>query len=96
MDKCNKGPAPESENKNIKLITVKSYIVAHVSVCESLSSLEPKTDGVRIETGVCQGDEVSVHYDPMITKLVVWGLHQQSTLLKLHTEFKIEGLLNNV
>lgn len=33
------------------------------------------TDGgtLRVETGVRQGDEVSVHYDPMIAKLVVWG-----------------------
>ena len=28
---------------------------------------------VRLETGVRQGDEVSVFYDPMIAKLVVWG-----------------------
>ena len=28
---------------------------------------------VRLETGVRQGDEVSVYYDPMIAKLVVWG-----------------------
>jgi len=31
------------------------------------------SDNVRIETGVREGDEVSVHYDPMIAKLVVWG-----------------------
>lgn len=31
------------------------------------------SDNVRVETGVRQGDEVSVHYDPMIAKLVVWG-----------------------
>jgi 3-methylcrotonyl-CoA carboxylase alpha subunit len=30
-------------------------------------------DSVRVETGVRQGDEVSVHYDPMIAKLVVFG-----------------------
>lgn len=28
---------------------------------------------VRVETGARQNDEVSVHYDPMIAKLVVWG-----------------------
>lgn len=28
---------------------------------------------VRVETGVRQNDEVSIHYDPMIAKLVVWG-----------------------
>lgn len=30
-------------------------------------------DCVRVETGVRQKDEVSVHYDPMIAKLVVWA-----------------------
>ena len=60
---------------------------------------EPVTDRVRIETGVRQGDEVSVHYDPMIAKLVVWGPDRQSALLKLHAElnrFNIDGLPNNV
>lgn len=34
----------------------------------------PKPDqNTRIETGVREGDEVSVHYDPMIAKLVVWS-----------------------
>jgi len=64
-----------------------------------LSMPEPETDRVRIETGVRQGDEVSVHYDPMIAKLVVWGPDRQSALLKLHAElnrFNIDGLPNNV
>ena len=64
-----------------------------------LSMPEPVTDRVRIETGVRQGDEVSVHYDPMIAKLVVWGPDRQSALLKLHAElnrFNIDGLPNNV
>ena len=34
---------------------------------------EPETDRVRIETGVREGDEVSVHYDPMIANMVVCG-----------------------
>jgi len=34
----------------------------------------PREDeDVRIETGVREGDEVSVFYDPMIAKLVAWG-----------------------
>ena len=38
---------------------------------------------LRIETGVRENDEVSVHYDPMIAKLVVWGPDRNSALLKL-------------
>lgn len=41
------------------------------------------SETVRIETGVRQGDEVSVHYDPMIAKLVVWGPDRDSALRKL-------------
>lgn len=37
----------------------------------------------RIETGVRQHDEVSVHYDPMIAKLVVWSHDRNSALNKL-------------
>ena len=62
------------------------YIVLHVSICDSLSFLKPKTDGVRIEIGVCQGDDVLVYYDPMIFQLMVWGPDCQPALLKLHAE----------
>lgn len=40
-------------------------------------------DSVRVETGVRQGDEVSVHYDPMIAKLVVWGETRNQALSSL-------------
>lgn len=40
----------------------------------------PASEFVRIETGVRQGDEVSVHYDPMIAKLVVWGKNRTQAL----------------
>merc|ERR1711936_783433 len=65
---------------------------------EYLATPTPAAD-VRIETGVRQSDEVSVHYDPMIAKLDVWGPDRQSALLKLHAElnrFNIDGLPNNV
>ena len=42
------------------------------------------TDGkIRVETGVLEGDEVSVHYDPMIAKLVAWSTNRTSALQKL-------------
>lgn len=54
---------------------------------------------MRIETGVRQGDEVSVHYDPMIAKLVVWGSDRTSALNKLRSclaEYNVDGLQTNV
>jgi len=63
-----------------------------------LSTPEPSED-VRIETGVRQADQVSVHYDPMIAKLVVWGPDRLSALMKLKSclsEYNISGLSTNV
>ncbi|KAG5892969.1 hypothetical protein JTB14_015014 [Gonioctena quinquepunctata] len=57
------------------------------------------TSDTRIETGVRQGDEVSVHYDPMIAKLVVWGRDRPEALSKLQAkllEYNIAGLETNV
>ena len=34
---------------------------------------EPSGPGIRIDSGVTQGDTVTVHYDPLLAKLVVWG-----------------------
>ncbi len=39
--------------------------------------------GVRIDTGIDQGDVVSVHYDPMIAKIIVHGTDRADALTKL-------------
>ena len=33
----------------------------------------PAGPGIRDDSGVAEGDEVSIHYDPLISKLSVWG-----------------------
>ncbi|KAJ3178835.1 Methylcrotonoyl-CoA carboxylase subunit alpha, mitochondrial, partial [Irineochytrium annulatum] len=43
-------------------------------------SFPAASETVRVETGVRQGDEVSVHYDPMISKLVVKGENRTAAL----------------
>ncbi|KAJ0791166.1 putative methylcrotonoyl-CoA carboxylase [Helianthus annuus] len=43
----------------------------------------PVSPTVRVETGVEGGDTVSMHYDPMIAKLVVWGENRAAALVKL-------------
>lgn len=47
---------------------------------------------MRVETGVKEGDSVSVHYDPMVAKLVVWGENRSAALVKLRhclSEFQV-------
>jgi 3-methylcrotonyl-CoA carboxylase alpha subunit len=35
---------------------------------------------VRVDSGVREGDEVSVHYDPMIAKVIAWGADRTSAI----------------
>ncbi|MCP3869029.1 MAG: acetyl/propionyl/methylcrotonyl-CoA carboxylase subunit alpha [Gammaproteobacteria bacterium] len=54
---------------------------------------------VRIDTGVAQGDEVSVHYDPMIAKLIVWDQDRDSALRRLRAalgDYRIVGVSTNL
>lgn len=65
---------------------------------EHLSTPHPNTQ-VRVETGVRQGDEVSIHYDPMIAKLVVWGENRTQALDSIVDKlgnFHITGLDTNI
>ncbi|CAD6902563.1 unnamed protein product [Tilletia controversa] len=43
-------------------------------------SLPPQSSTVRIDTGFTTGDEISVHYDPMIAKLIVHGRDRSEAL----------------
>ncbi|XP_072956708.1 methylcrotonoyl-CoA carboxylase subunit alpha, mitochondrial [Typha angustifolia] len=59
----------------------------------------PANPTVRVETGVEEGDTVSMHYDPMIAKLVVWGESRNAALVKLKNcllNFQIAGLPTNI
>jgi acetyl-CoA carboxylase biotin carboxylase subunit len=43
----------------------------------------PQVEGLRIETAVQTGSEVSVFYDPMIAKIIVWGKNRAAAHDKL-------------
>lgn len=55
--------------------------------------------GIRMDTGVTDGDEVSPFYDPMIAKLIVWAEDRQGAINKLKQALQqthITGLTTNV
>jgi len=57
------------------------------------------SDHVRVDTGVRQGDEVSIFYDPMIAKLVVWDENRDKALARLTRalkEYRISGMTTNL
>ncbi|KAG0416040.1 hypothetical protein HPB47_006791 [Ixodes persulcatus] len=59
----------------------------------------PLSSEIRVDTGVREGDEVSVHYDPMIAKLAVWGPDRATALRRLHqslSDYTLVGLANNI
>ncbi|OWF40975.1 Methylcrotonoyl-CoA carboxylase subunit alpha, mitochondrial [Mizuhopecten yessoensis] len=56
-------------------------------------------ENTRIDTGVRQGDEVSVYYDPMIAKLVVWSEDRGSALRRVKAalaDYHVLGLSTNI
>jgi acetyl-CoA/propionyl-CoA carboxylase biotin carboxyl carrier protein len=56
---------------------------------------EPTGPGVRVDSGVGAGGEVSPMYDPMVAKVIVWDAdREQATqrMLRALGEYEIEGL----
>jgi len=66
-----------------------------------LTHLKPPAEDahVRVDTGVRTGDDISMYYDPMIAKLIVWGDDRTTALRRLRValaDYEIAGLATNV
>ena len=56
-------------------------------------------DGIRLDTGVTEGDRITPFYDPMIAKLVAHGSDRGAAIERMLTalgEFRIEGIVTNI
>jgi 3-methylcrotonyl-CoA carboxylase alpha subunit len=66
-----------------------------------IEHLRPPAEGrhVRVDTGVRAGDEIGVHYDPMIAKLVVWDRDRTGAIRRLRralADFQLVGPATNL
>ena len=55
----------------------------------------PSGPGIRIDSGVAVFSEVSIHYDPLIAKLAVWGRTRQEAVDRLEralAEYRVKGI----
>jgi acetyl-CoA carboxylase biotin carboxylase subunit len=60
---------------------------------------EPAMPGIRIDAGVVEGGEVSVHYDPMIAKLIASGETREAARTRALAglrDYEIEGVRTNI
>ena len=55
----------------------------------------PQGPGVRNDCGVYEGDEVTIFYDPMLAKLIVWGATREEATQRMDralSELRVDGL----
>jgi len=66
---------------------------------EIISYSQPSGPGVRVDSGFESGSKITVHYDPLISKLVCWAGDRQSVInrmLRSLSEYVVGGLISNI
>ena len=61
--------------------------------------IPPEGDGIRNDTGVSEGTEISIYYDPMIAKLCAYGADRNQAIQRLRGAldgFYVAGLRHNI
>jgi len=64
-----------------------------------LHYVAPSGPGVRVDSGFDLGSQITVHYDPLISKLVCWSDSRESAInrmLRALSEYVIGGLITNI
>ena len=59
----------------------------------------PAGEGIRVDTGVFEGAEISVYYDPMIAKLIAYGATRAEAIARMGNAldaFHIRGVSHNI
>lgn len=102
-------PLPISQN-DVRLTgwAMESRVYAEDPIRDFLPSIgrlvryqppDNEPDRVRVDTGVFEGGEISMYYDPMIAKLVTWGSDRDQAIVCMQEaldEYLIEGVQHNI
>ena len=59
----------------------------------------PEGIGVRVDSGVYAGARVTVHYDPMVAKLIAWGANREEAICRTRralSEFAVKGIRTSI
>jgi acetyl/propionyl-CoA carboxylase alpha subunit len=60
---------------------------------------EPTGPGVRVDSALYEGCEVSLYYDPLLAKLIVWGENRADAILRMRRaldEYRIVGVKTTI
>lgn len=60
---------------------------------------QPSGPWVRVDAGIEAGNEITIHYDPMISKLVTWGKDRMEAIERMKvalSEYKIYGVKTTI
>ncbi|MHB8112238.1 MAG: acetyl-CoA carboxylase biotin carboxylase subunit [Bellilinea sp.] len=58
-----------------------------------LTFVEPSGPGVRVDSGYTTGDQITIHYDPLIAKLTVWGENRPAAIQRMAAALRETVLL---
>jgi 3-methylcrotonyl-CoA carboxylase alpha subunit len=60
---------------------------------------EPEGPGIRVDSGLDTGSEVSVHYDPLLSKIVTWGRDRAEAIERMRDALRrtvVLGVVTNL
>ncbi|MEO7201394.1 MAG: acetyl-CoA carboxylase biotin carboxylase subunit, partial [Candidatus Tumulicola sp.] len=61
--------------------------------------IPPEGPGIRLDSGVAAGSDVSVYYDPMLAKLIVYGSDRAAAIARMDAaldDFVVDGVRTNI
>lgn len=69
------------------------------AIGDVLTFLPPQGPGIRVDSGIRSGDAVTIHYDPMIAKIIVYDATREAALRRMRhalDQTVVLGLMTNL